>query len=76
MDFLGQIDQVEVDRERGGGGARGVHGELGHREGQPDRRIHLAGAACLGERADVRLGLEERDGFLGRRTSPSASPSR
>ena len=34
MDFLGQIDQVEVDRERGGGGARGVHGELGHREGQ------------------------------------------
>ena len=65
VDFLGQIEQVEVDRERGGGGARGVHRELGHRQGQADRRVHLAGAAGLGERADLLLGLEERDGFLG-----------
>jgi hypothetical protein len=62
--FLGEVDQVEVDREGGGGGARGVRGEIGHRQRQPHGRVHLAGAARLGERADVLLGLEERDGLL------------
>ena len=65
VDLLGEVDQIEVDREGGGGGARGVHGQVGHRQGQADRRVHLAGAARLGERADVLLGLEEGDGFLG-----------
>jgi len=64
MDLLGEVDQVEVDREGGGGGARGVHRQLGDRQGQAHRRVHLAGPARLGERADVLLGLEERGGLL------------
>ncbi len=62
--FLGEVDQVEVDREGGGGGARGLRGQLGDRARELDRGLHLARAPGLGQGADALLRLEERDGFL------------
>jgi len=57
--FLGEIDQVEVDGEGRGDGARRVGGEGGDLGPEACRGRRVGGAASLGEGADALLEVEE-----------------
>ncbi len=62
--LLGQVDEVEVEREGGGHAPRGRRRQRRHLGGEPLRRARRARPPVLGLRADALLHLEQRGALL------------